>query len=436
MAVTSLKRTRRRHKDSRIKRDLDADLLWERPADWPQLPEILPTEHKVAGLWKVEDHDSNYIAVVMGMGSGTYHVDWGDGTSSNVASGGQATHQYTYSDAALGPVTSEGFKVAVVTVQPNGGIAATTFSINTKHFSLGSNNNWSSNWLDIRMSLPSISTAANFSIGNSSAIVHRNLRQFEYVGDCALNNGSNLFVGAISLESLKLPKTFTANMTNMTGMFTGLTKLKYIPDLDTHACTNHASLFSGCTQLRRIPALDYSVTNSLTATFQNCVSLEYIPDLGSIGNCSSTQTMFQGCSSLRTAPSLISNSSLASAINMFLNCSSLRSIPVFNTSGLTNPQSMFSGCNSLAIIPAFDFSACLTGNATTMFTGCYSMSKNLSFGLKFTHTLPGQMSGAALDVYYTNLGTASAQTITVSGNQVASDTPTIATAKGWTVTGS
>ena len=41
-----------------------------------------------------------------------------------------------------------------------------------------------------------------------------------------------------------------------------------------------------------------------------------------------------------------------------------------------------------------------------------------------------------LNEIYTNLATVTAQTITVSGNYgTASDNPSIATAKGWTVTG-
>lgn len=46
------------------------------------------------------------------------------------------------------------------------------------------------------------------------------------------------------------------------------------------------------------------------------------------------------------------------------------------------------------------------------------------------------LSAAALNEIYTNLGTVTGQTITVTGNYgISGDDPTIATAKGWTVTG-
>jgi hypothetical protein len=49
-----------------------------------------------------------------------------------------------------------------------------------------------------------------------------------------------------------------------------------------------------------------------------------------------------------------------------------------------------------------------------------------------------RLTGAALDALYTSLGTAAgAQTLTVTTNHgTVDDTPSIATAKGWTVSGS
>jgi hypothetical protein len=57
-------------------------------------------------------------------------------------------------------------------------------------------------------------------------------------------------------------------------------------------------------------------------------------------------------------------------------------------------------------------------------------------GTKESITYPAMiLSGAALDEIYTNLATVVGKTIIVTGNYgTASDDPTIATAKGWTVT--
>jgi hypothetical protein len=77
-----------------------------------------------------------------------------------------------------------------------------------------------------------------------------------------------------------------------------------------------------------------------------------------------------------------------------------------------------------------------------MFSTCTSLSKigsgTSGNGPKFTFTVAScKLSAAALDALYTSLPTVTGQTITVTGNVgIAADTPTIATAKGWTVTGS
>jgi hypothetical protein len=73
-----------------------------------------------------------------------------------------------------------------------------------------------------------------------------------------------------------------------------------------------------------------------------------------------------------------------------------------------------------------------------MFNSCNSLARIEASDFRFTFTVANcKLSAAALDEIYTNLPTVTGQTITVSGNYgIAGDDPTIATAKGWTVTGS
>jgi hypothetical protein len=65
------------------------------------------------------------------------------------------------------------------------------------------------------------------------------------------------------------------------------------------------------------------------------------------------------------------------------------------------------------------------------------LSQIKATGIKFTFSVANcKLSAAALNEIYTNLATVTSQTITVSGNHgTNADDPTIATAKGWTVTG-
>ena len=67
---------------------------------------------------------------------------------------------------------------------------------------------------------------------------------------------------------------------------------------------------------------------------------------------------------------------------------------------------------------------------------CDSMKRCLGIGIKASTWINGTLSATALNEIYTNLATVTTQTITVSGNYgTASDNPSIATAKNWTVTG-
>ena len=123
--------------------------------------------------------------------------------------------------------------------------------------------------------------------------------------------------------------------------------------------------------------------------------------------------------------------------NMFTLCNSLTTVPLFNTALVTNMGVMFSGCNSLTAVPAFSVAATTTSAAySNIVTGCTNLSK---FGMapKYTFSVANcKLSATQLNAIYTALPTVTSQTITVTGNYgTTSDTPSIATAKGWTVTG-
>ena len=78
-------------------------------------------------------------------------------------------------------------------------------------------------------------------------------------------------------------------------------------------------------------------------------------------------------------------------------------------------------------------------DAYLMFGGCPSLQSVVLTGLtRGVSVASASLSSTALDALYTSLGTAAgSQTITVSGNYgTTGDDPSIATSKGWTVSGS
>ena len=100
---------------------------------------------------------------------------------------------------------------------------------------------------------------------------------------------------------------------------------------------------------------------------------------------------------------------------MFYSCKSLREVPAFNFSNVYSSWYPFSYCDRLTRI---------------LITG---IGPNVggTFDVEFCN-----LSSAALNELYTNLGSTTYGTIEVGGNYGTSfDDPSIATAKGWTVYG-
>ncbi len=289
----------------------------------------------------------------------------------------------------------------------------------------------------------------------------------------AVTNMNNMFLDCTSLQSV--PLFNTAAVTSMNATFSTCSSLQSVPLFNTAAVTNMGSLLFNCTSLQSVPLFNTAAVTNMNATFRGCSSLQSVPLFNTAAvtnmlemfeNCTALQSvplfntaavtnfgtaaangMFNGCTSLQSVP-LFNTSAALSMGGMFNGCTSLQSVPLFNTAaatGTTAFTSMFSGCTSLQQVPDINFNrAAITTSAsyTTMFSTCSSLSKigagTANNGPKFTFTVANcKLSATALDTLYTSLPSVTSQTITVSGNVgIAADTPSIATGKGWTVTGS
>ena len=154
-------------------------------------------------------------------------------------------------------------------------------------------------------------------------------------------------------------------------------------------------------------------------------------------NTTSMSNMFSSCSALQSVP-LFNTSSVTNMSNMFFNCSALQSVPLFNTSSVTSMASMFQSCISLQSVPTLN---CSNATAIILFAlSCNGLKRCQATGIKGTVSFASCTLGATeLNEIYTNLADLTAlptQTITVTNNYgTATDNPTIATAKNWTVTG-
>ena len=123
---------------------------------------------------------------------------------------------------------------------------------------------------------------------------------------CAPADSSNLFnaeyINTTKIESIDCSNLDTSKVTNMSGMFSGFTKLtdlNFGSRFDTSNVTDMSSMFSGDTALTSLDLIcfDTSSVTNMSKMFENCSSLSKITvasdfNTGSVVN---SDSMFAGC---------------------------------------------------------------------------------------------------------------------------------------------
>ena len=261
-----------------------------------------------------------------------------------------------------------------------------------------------------------------------------------------------MFAGCAALKTV--PLFDTANVLNMSNMFGVVSSvpcgsLEAVPFFDTSSVTDFSLMFgngnsgNGCSNLQEVPAFDLSSATTTSQMFVGCWSLRRVPDFDT-GSATNMSQMFYRCYSLKSAPRM-DTSSNTNFYRMFAECSALEYAPDYDTTALvgsSNSTGMYqflNACVSLLETPAMNIGQGITGtNAYQYIVNSCKLTRIKFTGAKFTHIISNNMLGAAeLDEYYTGLPTVTGQTLTVTGNYgTYGDDPSIATAKGWTVTGS
>lgn len=459
---------------------------WVRPA-WPALADLTSTDNVFTGIYGVDSTDSNFVALLVATDSGTYTVDWGDGTTdTGIASNVQANHTYDYATIAASVVGE--FKPVVVTVTTSGG-NITTFDLGIDN-PLGAIGSESLNWLDIAINASAMTSLKICVNLTGSLVVRQNSIEKITIHNNSITDMSYMFSNLVSLQSISLLMDTTL-VNNMNAMFSGCRSLKIVPLLDTSAVTNMANMFNICSSLQAVPLYNTGLVNNMSSMFSGCSFLRSVPLFNTVAvtnmsnmfsNCSSLESvplfntglvnnmsgMFQNCTYLQSVP-FFNTVAVTNMSNMFNGCYTLKSIPFFNTAAVTNMSGMFSSCSglisvpffntaavngtafgdgmqnmfnscfSLKIIPLFNTSALINrSSVNSIFANCPSLCQGRTNGIRFSISYAYcKLSAAALNDIFTGLGTASgAQTITITGNPgAATCTRSIATAKGWTVSG-
>jgi surface protein len=424
---------------------------WVRPSDWLTLTPPAANEQKFVGLIAVFDQGSNYVALRATVSSGTYTVDWGDGSSPvTVTSNTNAEKNYSYSSLSSSTESSRGYRQAIVTVTPTTvGATFSLFGLNYRH-SARSSANTVPGWLDVAVSAPN-ATEVRLGGANSSGtqavllnfleqatvVAHNTTTMAHMFRDCrklqsvplfntaSVTNMSSMFVSCSSLQSV--PLFNTASVTNMNNMFNSCSSLQSVPLFNTASVTNMSSMFQSCSSLQTVPLFNTASVTNMTSMFATCTSLQTVPLFNTaavtnmtamLGSCPSLQTvplfntaavtnmsfMFSSCTSLQTVP-LFNTASVTNMSSMFDSCLSLQSVPLFNTAAVTNMVSMFQSCSSLREIPELTLSAISSAaNNGMALTANVTLGKAKLTGMRWTQSFSGcNMAAAQLDEMYTAL---------------------------------
>ena len=379
---------------STLTSSLPADAAWTRPGDWLTLPTVTVSDQKFVGLFAVFPGAGNFVAIHAQTDSGTYTVDWGDGTTTTKNSNEYAYYSFDYTDSAFdGTTTTQGYKQTIITVTPDTG-NLTYLRVDEKNNQAGLNN-YTNGWLDIAVAGSYLSYIG---IAQAQNPIPRLLQQAKIykVSDTTCTDYSYMFANCYALRSV--PVLYVGNaVTNTSLMFVSCWGLTTIPTIDlTNVVTinnmfqdcknllradittpyveNFDSVFQDCTRLvdvviRDAGSLASNVTH-LNSTFQGCYVL-LSAEIYKTSNVDSMQSTFSGCYALKTVIIDPNTSILTLTNDMFSNCQSLTGVPLFDTSGVTNMAGMFGSCFSLISLPLMDTSSCT--NMQSMIDNCRSI---------------------------------------------------------------
>lgn len=275
--------------------------------------------------------------------------------------------------------------------------------------------------------------------------------------------GSSIAYGCFSgcTALVSFPDIQLNGVWNCSNMFDSCSALLEAPNMTFTGSINAASMFTNCRSLVKAKLINFAACTTYTSMFANCGSLRYVHPIRFAGG--DVSNMFNGCFALVEPPiatvangvslyqyltasgitwfdsdtHLVMEGTTPSLSGIFTSCSRLKSVKFTSLYGATNITNMCSSCLSLVSLELPSI------NSQSSVSGLVPTSSDLRVvripGAKLTiNVAHNKLSAAALNQLFTDLASGvSAQTITVTGNMGINEPgydPTIATAKGWTVT--
>lgn len=361
---------------------------WVRPSHWPALPEV---DNRFSGLVRIPKPPNaaaaGFVVTMTLLNSVAVQINWGDGATSTIGTG-TTTHTYNW-NTMTGPEDADGFKYAVVsttsseTQQPGYSFSAT-----------GVHGGWVDLWLP-----HNTVSAHTFYLSGSRLGVYR----IRYSGKPNKTQES-MFRDMAMLREVDLGG---AQPTSLSNWFNGCELLEKITGLDTSLSASFSMAFYNCEALRDFSWISFALATDMTSTFVNCLELKTITiNSPTITTLSAT---LDGCTSLRRAEVIAPDA--ISAAYCFRGCPLLTDVTL-HTKASASRSNTYAKSNMIAWIND------LSGSSmTTSVASC-------------------NLNAAALNRIFTDLGTVASGVITITNTPGgATCDRSLATAKGWTVTG-
>lgn len=361
---------------------------WVRPSHWPALPEV---DNRFSGLVRVPKPPNasaaGFVVRVSLLNTVTVQIDWGDGGTSTFGSG-TAMHTYNW-NTMTGPEDADGFKYAVV--------STTSSATQQSGYSFAATG-VHGGWVDLWLPHNTLSAHTLYMSGNRLS-AHR----VRYSGKPNKTQDS-MFRDMAMLREVDLGG---AQPTSLAHWFNGCELLEKITGLDTSLATSFSLAFYNCNALRDFSWISFAQATDMTSTFVDCFELKTITiNAPSITTLSAT---LDGCTSLRRA--VVIAPAAISAANCFRGCPLLTDVTLHTTAAAARTTT-YSRSNMVSWINDLSGSSAVLSVASC------------------------NLNAAALNRIFTDLGTVTSGVITITSTPgAATCNRSLATAKGWTVTG-
>ena len=366
-----------------------ADAPWTPPADWINIDNVIDGNINLL----VADSGLATYAFICTTSIGTYHVDWGDGTSNDYNSATKAQKTYT---VGTGQACSRGYTTFKIVISPNTG-NLTRFYVQDHTLAAI---HQGQHYLDCVWGARAVTSMANaFHDATGIFVYCRVLERFKHVGvqtEISIS-ASYMFYYCYSLQSVDVSgMTAVINATSMfcycynlrsvnasglTAVTTATTMFYYCYSLQSvdvsgmTAVINATYMFCYCHSLRSVNASGLAAVTDASGMFGYCYSLQSV-NLSGMTAVTNATNMFNGCSALQSVD-VSSMTAVKTATTMFNRCTSLQNVDVSSMTAVTNASSMFCYCYSLQSVNASGLAA--VTDASGMFYCCYSLqSVNLS----------------------------------------------------------